>query len=220
MRILSVFGAAFAAAAAPCYAPFNNLTVLETPCYTVEKRAGAALELRRYAGSEAFVAQSNASAQITTYQEALMMTSFYVIDYLTGDNTRNKSLLSSRTVPLTLHPPTPNNNFWLGRMALAPSQWPPHSTPPAPRGALSQEIAIAPFGRGAILLASQRQQFTSTPQPSDYDALCTSLTGSLALLGAKLDASSPFSPTHAYYYGEDTINPAYDAECWLGVTAA
>lgn len=164
--------------------------------------------------------QSNASAAITTYQEALTLTGFYIIEYFEGPgNAANRSLLSSRTVPLTLHPPTPDRNFWLGRMALAPSQWPPHSHPPAASGSAGT-LGLAPLGRGAFLLASLRQQFQQTPQPSDLEALCASLTSSLGLLGAALDPDSLYSPTHAYYFGRADILEYYDAECWLGVTAA
>ncbi len=224
LRLSLFLTAAVSSSAAPCYASFNNATLLETPCYRVEKRAslpsGFSLELRRYTGAEALMVQSNASAQITTYQEALMMTSFYIIDYFTGGNAANQSLLSSRTVPLTLHPPSSARLFWLGRMALAPSVWPPHSKPPAPPAPEQQELTIAPLGSGTVLLASIHKQFTSTPQPSDFDSLCASLFNNLGLLSATLDPASLYSPAHAYYYGEDAINPLYDAECWLGVTAA
>lgn len=224
LLVLSASVALAAAAKPPCKAPFNNATLLETPCYAVVRSApgpaGGALELRRYAGAEATVVQSNASAAITTYQEALEMTGFYILYYFTGPgNARNESLLASRTVPLTLHPPTPARNFWLGRMALAPSQWPAHSHPP-PVSASGGTLSLAPLGRGEVLVASLHQQFTQTPQPSDYEALCASLASSLGLLGAVLDPDSVYSPTHAYYAGRADIVDYYDAECWLGVTAA
>ena len=214
--------AALAITAPPCSASFNNATQLETPCYKVVHQAttkdGLPLELRRYSGSEAIVAASNASAEITVYQEALTMTAYYLIEYLKGPgNVQNKSLLTSRTVPLTLHPPTPSRNFWLGRMALAPSKWPAHSTPPAP--VKNELLDIAPLGKGTFLLASVRKQYQETPQPSDFDALCATLTSNLGLLGATLDPSSIYSPAHAYYFGFENLG-ADDAECWLGVTAA
>jgi len=161
--------------------------------------------------------EMNASATITTYQEALIMTSFYIIDYFEGQgNSLNKSLLSSRTVPYTLHPPTSSRNFWLGRMALAPSKWPAHSAPP---GAIPP-VDLAPLGKGnTFLLASLRKQFQEYPQPSDFETLCASLTSSLGQLGATLDPDSVYSPSHAYYFGEGNLN-AFDSECWVGVKAA
>jgi hypothetical protein len=206
LLVLSASVALAAAARPPCKAPFNNATLLETPCYAVVRSApgpaGGALELRRYAGAEATVVQSNASAAITTYQEALEMTGFYILYYFTGPgNARNESLLASRTVPLT------------------PSQWPAHSHPP-PVSASGGTLSLAPLGRGEVLVASLHQQFTQTPQPSDYEALCASLASSLGLLGAVLDPDSVYSPTHAYYAGRADIVDYYDAECWLGVTAA
>ena len=215
--------AAASAAAPPCHASFNNETQLETPCYAVVRRAsapsGGALELRRYAGAAATVVEYNLSASVTTYQEALNIAGFYVIAYFQGDNQQNKSLLASRTVPFTLHPPSATRDFWLGRMALAPSQWPAHSQPPA-TNENNGTPSLAALGKGAFLVASLRKSFQETPQPSDLDELCASLNSSLGLLGGALDPASVYSPTHAYYFGRADILNSYDAECWLGVTAA
>ena len=222
--VLSCAALAASTAAPRCHASFNNATQLETPCYTVVKQApspAGSLELRRYAGAAATVVACNASATITTYQEALELTGFYVIEYfLGGGNALNRSLLDSRTVPFTLHPPTRARNTWQGRMALAPSQWPPHSHPPAAAGSEGGFLGLEPLGRGAFLLASLHRQFQQVPQPSDREALCASLTSSLGLLGAALDPSSVYSPAHAYYTGRAVIVEYYDVECWLGVTAA
>ena len=205
-----------------CHASFNNETQLETPCYNLLQQVqitasglAATLELREYV-TDATLVTYYVSNQVTTYQEALNFAGFYVIEYFIGPfNARNASLLSSRTVPLTLRPPTAQHKYWLGAMALSPSLWPPGSNPPT--GLYG--IEMVPFGR-SVLLASLRVQYPYTPQPSDYDALCANLQASVHLVRAAVDVHSPFSPTHAYYYGREMLGPLWDAECWYGVTVA
>ena len=194
----------------PCYDSFNGDTRLETVCYQILANGTTpGLSVRSYAGADAaaLVVYSNASSSITTYQEALMLTSFYVIDYFTSHN-----LTASRTVPLTLRPPTPVHDAWLGQMALAPSRWPPGSKPP--RG------EVAPLGGGAaeVTLAVFRVVMQQPPQPSDFDALCAKLEAAVKaeLPGFKVDSASPFSPTHARYSGELWDGP-WLIECWVGV---
>ena len=222
--LLALSTALPSAVAAPCYGPLNNLTQLETPCYKVihtaaTPREGLALELREYAGGEAMVAESKApNATIRDYTEALIMTSFNVINYFQGPgNTPNQPLLTSRTVPLTFHPPTSSRDFWVGRMALAPSLWPPHSKPPTP--VKGESLELTPLGKGSFLLASIKKQFEGFPLPPDVETMCATLESNLGLLGATLDPDSIYSPAHAYYFEKEN-GGLDDVECWLGVTAA
>jgi len=218
--LLSVFGNVESARV--CYASLNNETQLETPCYNLLQQVqitasglAATLELREFV-TDATLVTYNISSQVTTYQEALNFAGYYVIGYFIGPlNARNANLLSSRTVPLTLRPPTAQHNYWAGAMALSPSLWPPGSNPPA--GLYG--IETLPFGR-SVLLASLHVQYPYTPQPSDYDALCANLEASVHLVRAAVDVHNPFSPTHAYYYGREMLGPLWDAECWYGVTVA
>ena len=139
----------------------------ETVCYrTLANASGGLLTVREYkdADADAFLVSYSAPSSITTYQEALMLTSFYVISYFT-----NHSLASSRTVPLTLRPPTPAHDEWVAGMALAPSNWPPASHPPP----AIYDTVVAPLG--AFTFASLRAVVQQSPQPSDFDALCVQL---------------------------------------------
>ena len=182
------------------------------------------LSLREYPAAAArggvTLVTYNASAAITIYQEALTEVSFYVIEYFVGPaNARNESLLASRTVPLALRPPTPQHNEWLGFMALAPSEWPAGKTPPAATyGAQLLPLGMSGPKAGPVLLAVQRATSSGSPQPSDFDALCAKLAAGIKaqLPGYELDATSPFTPTHARYYSYMWLGP-YDYECWSGV---
>ena len=215
--------AAAAPAAAPCFGLLNSTFRFEEACYTVLHNGTGGLSLREYpaaaaSGGVTLVAY-NASAAITVYQEALEMTGFYVIEYFVGPvNARNESLLSSRTVPLALRPPTPEHDSWLGFMALAPSKWPAGRKPPA----ALDDAELLPLGMGGaagpLLLAVQRATSDSPPQPSDFDALCAKLAAGIKkqLPGYEADPASPFSPTHARYFGFEWVGP-FDMECWMGV---
>ena len=214
--------AAAAPAAPPCFGILNSTFAFEEACYTVLHSGTGGLSLREYpaaaaSGGVTLVAY-NASASITVYQEALEMTGYYVIEYFVGPvNARNESLLSSRTVPLLLRPPTPEHDSWLGFMALAPSKWPAGRKPPA---ALydAELLPLGMGGAGPLLLAVQRTTSNFSPQPSDFDALCAKLAAGIKkqLPGYEADPASPFSPTHARYFGFEWVGP-FDMECWMGV---
>ena len=214
------------AAAAPCYGRLNG-EPFEEVCYTLLHNGTGGLQLREYApgvGAAATLVTHSGSSAITVYQEALEQTSFYVIDYYVGGNAANTSLLSSRTVPLALRPPSAANPGWLAFMALAPSLWPSGKAPPKPL----YDTALEPLGGGGagepVLLAVQRissDNGSPQPLPDEFDALCDELRNGVTtqLPGYKVDDASPFTPTHARYYGEN-FEGTFEFECWLGVTKA
>jgi hypothetical protein len=216
-----------ASAAAPtkCLGVLNSTFAFEEACFTLLHNGTGGLSLREYSAAAArggvTLITYNASSAITVYQEALEETGYYVIEYFVGPvNARNESLLSSRTVPLALRPPTPQHDGWLGFMALAPSRWPAGKTPPAPiYGAELLPLGLGGAAAGGpLLLAVQRATSESSPQPADFDALCTELAAGVKkqLPGYEVDAASPFTFTHARYYGFAWLGP-FDLECWCGV---
>lgn len=211
--IVCVLAAAVAAAAKKkhCYDTLDGKP-FETVCYRVLANTSSGLAIREFEGANAaaFVVSYEAPSSITTYQEALMLTSFYVIEYFV-----NKSLSGARTVPLTLRNPSPAHEEWVAGMALAPSLWPPASTPPTP----THPTKVAPFG--TITLASLRAVVQESPQPSDFDALCAALRTALQseLPAYKVDEASPITSTHARYNTELWSGP-WQVECWLGVVKA
>ena len=219
MRLFLALASASAAASLapkPCFDTLNGQP-FETVCHKTLANASAAggglLAVRAYAGAsaKAFSVSAAASGSITVYQEALELTTFSVIEYFL-----NRSVgADARTVPLTLRPPTPHHDEWLAQMALAPSRWPPGSTPPAPPYAT---IKVAPLGD--VTLAALRVTVQESPQPADFDALCARLRAAVPkeLPAWTVDEASPVSPTHARYNGRDWTGP-WLIECWLGVVA-
>jgi hypothetical protein len=201
----------------------NETYPFEEVCFKALFNGSASLQLREYAagaGAAATLVAYNASASITTYQEALEMTSYYVIEYFVGStNAENKSLLSSRTVPLALRPPSAANPNWLGFMALAPSRWPPGAAPPAGRYGVELEPRGGRRGKEAVLVAARRAATNESPQPDDFDALCKQLTAAVAaqLPAYRVDEASVYTPTHARFYGFEYIGDLYEYECWVGV---
>jgi len=226
LRLLALALLASSAYSAPCFGRLNETYAFEEVCYDVLFNGTGGLELREYAagaGSAATLVTYNASSAITTYQEALEMASFYVIEYFVGPgNALNTSLLSSRTVPLALRPPSALNPSWRASMALAPSLWPAGSRPPAP----AYGVELAPLGgrggRQAVRLASMRAETNESPQPADFDVLCAALRAAVAaqLPRYAVDEASPFTPTHARYFGFEFYGDKYEYECWVGVARA
>jgi hypothetical protein len=209
-----VAAAAALAPTKPCLDTLNAQP-FETVCHkTLANASGGLLTVRAYAGAsaQAFSVTSAASGAVTVYQEALELTTFGVLDYFTN----RSSTLSARTVPLTLRPPTPAHNEWVGQMALAPSKWPPGSKPPPPPYAPTR---VAPLGD--VTLAALRATMQSSPQPSDFDALCARLRAAVPkeLPAWRVDEASPVSPTHARYFSQEWEGP-WLVECWVGVVAA
>jgi hypothetical protein len=223
MRVWALSALACAVAAAPCFGRLNETYVFEEVCYVTLFNGTDGLTLREYAAGEgagATLVSYNASDAITTYQEALELTSYYVIEYFIGNaNALNKSLLSSRTVPLALRPPSTAHPTWRATMALAPSHWPAGKAPPKP----GYGIELQPIGDGggkqAVLLAVQRAATAESPQPADFDALCAKLYAAIKkqLTKYTFDETSPYSPTHARYFGYEYDGDSYEYECWLGV---
>lgn len=130
-----------------------------------------------------------------------------------GDcNAKNESLLSSRTVPLVLRPPTPYHDEWLSHMALAPSRW------PATRARIpaTYNVSLAPLD--SVTVAVQYALLQQSPQPSDFDALCKALDANVAALGGwAVDPKSRITYSHAYYGGQLFFEGPWDIECWAGV---
>jgi len=226
-RLLLLASAAAAAPPAPCYGRLNSTFRFEEACFTLLHNGTGGLSLREYSAASArggvTLVAYNASATITVYQEALELTTFYVIEYFVGfSNALNESLISSRTVPLLLRPPTPAHNLWLGAMALAPSEWPAGKKPPAGRDGvelLPLSMAGPKAPAAPLLIAVQRAIFQQSPQPSDFDALCAKLKAGVKaqLPGYAVDDTSPFTFTHARYFGYEWYGPTFDSECWGGV---
>lgn len=217
LTFLSVASTSGLASAPRCQGLLNATFPFEEVCYDTIFNGTEGLSLRAYKGanSEASLVTYNASATITVYQEALELTTFYVISYFTGEgNAKNESLTYARTVPLVLRPPTPSHNFWASHMAIAPSHFPPGSKPPKP--AYGSEL----LPMGDVTLAVLHATLNFSPEPSDFDALCAKTVAAVkAQLPAwKIDAASPYSPSHARFDSYEFFDGPFDIECWYAVS--
>ncbi len=209
------------ALAARCLGRLNHTFPFEEVCYDTVLNGTGGFTLRSYSGADAAASlvTSTASSSITTYQEALEMTTFYVIEYFVGGgNVKNESLLFARTVPLVLRPPTASHDFWAGHMAVAPSRF-PSTKPPAAAGG-GQPLSLQPLGD--VTLAVLRDTLNESPQPSDFDALCKRLEAAIKKQAPSwtVDAASPYSPSHARFDSFEFYEGPFDIECWMGVQKA
>lgn len=209
---------------APCFGKLNYTFTFEEVCFKTIFYGTTGFALREYSGTAlgSTLVTYNASASITTYQEALMLTTFYVFEYFTGGgNALNKSLINARTVPLLLRPPTPQNNEWLATMALSPSKYPSKSNPPVPiPGPSGVILKTISDGSAPIQIAVQRADLTQDPQPSDFDTLCSQLQANVKvqLPNWKIDETSEYTYSHARYYTEIFFGSYWTCECWARVS--
>jgi hypothetical protein len=103
-------------------------------------------------------------------------------------------------------------------MALAPSRFPsPASAPPPAPG---WGITLRPLGD--VTLAVLHATLDSSPQPADFDALCSKVEAAVkAQLPAwAIDPESPYSPSHARFFSAEFYDGPFDIECWWGVKKA
>lgn len=215
--VLLVASLCHAASAQVCHFPYNNLTrTLQSACFTV-LGSEAGFEVREYSNSRdpgALVVRFNVSSQVTTYQEAFELGTFTVLGYFTGaTNARHTSLLDARTTPLLLRPSRPASRTpWFIDMAIAPGIV-PHPPPP------TEGVEVVPLVPGPpILLAARHEQLGSGPQPSDFKACAAALVVSLrGSTSWRYNASSPVSPSFAYFTGQEDFEGPYDIECWVGI---
>jgi hypothetical protein len=203
------------AAAAPCFGPFNHTYQRETPCFKVLAAAGD-LSVREFVGGRLVTLVEKAvSSSVTIYQEAVTLGTYDVLASFVGAlNSKNESLVASRTVPLVVRPPTPQHDDWLVHMALAPSLWPAARARVPPRPGYN--VTLAPLGSAPV--AVQYRLFELSPQPEDLAALCRTLGANLAALGGwAVDAASPVTYSYAFYSGYTFYDGPWDVECWAGV---
>jgi len=208
-------------AGAVCHFPYNDLTKsLAAVCF---KTLGneSDFTVREYSSPNdggAIIVTYNVSVDVTVYQEDFELGTFAVLEYFLGGNAKNESLRRARTTPLILRPSHPKTNSpWFVQMAIAPGAV---STPPAPLFGVTLAPLVQVDG-SPLLLAARHEQLNFSPQPSDYDSCALSLIEALKLSKTwKYDASSPASPTYAYFTGQMDYSGPYDIECWVGVQSA
>jgi len=216
---------AAAAPPTPCFGTLNNDEPVEEVCFTtlLNSSTTAGLSVREYPAGAATLVSYNVSAlyTVSTFESALTLAGFGVIEYFIGGfNKKKENLLDARTVPFLVLPPAAAGG-WVGRLALAPSKWPAGSKPPAP----VDNVTLVPLAKDALTLAVQFVESNTEGGPTgdELAALCARTATAVAagaLPGWRVDAASPFAAgVYALFYGRDAPdNGPFAVECWLGVT--
>lgn len=213
----------------PCHSPYKTpfSLSLETPCYdTLHASPALGYEVRSYPATlpqhtrSVSMVQANLTGRVPTLREAVLNGASFILCYFEGAcNSAHQTIYDSRTVPLLVHPPrqaTFSDN-WLITMSFAPSRWPPGSAVPPGEN----DLQVLPFLAPSLVVA-QHCSAAGPPGPlqPDFDA-CLSLLEthkkSLLKAGFDIDMSGAFSPTYAYFTGQNATEPPYDFEVWLSV---
>lgn len=134
-----------------------------------------------------------------------------IINYFSVANSEKKSILESRTVPISIRPkvdPTTNEtvSFTVGMM-VSTAKYPNPNTIPKP-----SYISLANVGKRIIAV----KQFTSATLPTEYEfkKTCQAIQTGLPV-GYTIDTNSAWSPTYAIYNGQDAKE--FTNECWYEV---
>ena len=136
----------------------------------------------------------------------------YLFAYYTGVNSEKANLSSSLTAPFTVRPPrVGDEGTWVGAMALAPSNWPPASAPPAPE---ADGVSVRSFG--GMVIASVPVTLPATPEEGDFRAAYTILGKLLAKLPVPgtwhVNASSLLSPSFSYFFTQRYSGSSFEIE--------
>ena len=137
-----------------------------------------------------------------------------IIDYFTGDNVPKRTFLSARTTPVTLRQRSyPNGTvyMWTSAMMVSTAAFPDAAALPEPIIPLKLEPV------GFRLVAVRQFSTPHFPSQADYAAACGGITPDTLPPGYSIDLNSTWSPTYAFYSGENAA--LYENECWVEVVA-
>ena len=225
--LLLLLSSAAASAYTPCRAPYATPLALqlETPCAHALLTAGE-LQVRRYAAPGARAVQlvrANLTAAVASFPEAVDNGALFLLCYFQGAcSTAHAEHYASRTVPLLVRPPRQGGGggggAWLLDMALAPSQWPGA----APAG--EDGLQVLPLAQDTLVAALHCAAGGAPgPTQAEFEACAARLqaqAGALRAAGWELQAAGEWSPTYAYFTGQNQSAPPYDFEVWASVQRA
>jgi len=212
----------------PCTPPFPNSPVPEAWCKTViAVNPNTSVEVATYGPPFATLITASTNPSIW-YQEALFFEFdgsgiVSIIDYLSGDNADNKSIIqNSRTVPLIIRPlstyGTPTG-WWETSMMISPSNFPNQSNIPSPKQ--NSNIRLDLFGVHTFATLSFNYTNPSSsplllPPYFPYYLSCTkNLTDGLPDGWAVVTTSS-FSPSWLIFNGAG-FNGTWTCSCLVEV---
>jgi hypothetical protein len=132
-----------------------------------------------------------------------------LLQYFSGDNTEQKNILSSRTVPITVRNLRDLNLTWAVSMMVSTASFPDDSSIPAP----SLPVELENVGQRSIAVL----QFNTTVPPvaDDFATACGNLLNSPLPKGYTFNTTSSWSLAYVLYNGE--WSTFFTNECWAEV---
>jgi hypothetical protein len=195
----------------PCAAPpgIDEPAVPESMCQH-ELAHDRDIVVREY-GLPASAALATASVENEqVFAQALSFGLQLVLEYFGGANANRRSILSSRTTPITVRNIGNNETKWIVGMMVSTSTFPDNATIPKPSPAVVQLENV-----GLRMIAAVQFSTRTLPEQPDFDAACGRLFNGRLPKGFVFDMDSSWSPTYVLYNSERAAN--YTSECWAEV---
>ena len=212
--LLVLASLAAAGVAAPCAAPPGIVPALpESLCYhTVVPTNPSGVSIRQYtAPLNATFASSGANG---AYPGGVQSSVASIISYFSGANDDQRNILSARTVPFAILPPT-RSPYWAAFMEVSPTQFPDNFLIPTPLRGVG--LSRVNDNIGNTLIAAFQYNTSGFPYIENVQEACGVIQNSTLPSGYAVNTSHPFSPTWVFYNGQGDAN--YTSECWMAVYA-
>lgn len=205
---------AAAGLAAPCAAPPGIVpAVPESLCYKeLVPTNPSGVSIRQYtAPLNATFASGGANG---AYPGGVQGSIASILSYFSGANDDQRNILSARTVPLLVIPPT-RSPYWSAFLEVSPTQFPDSFLIPRPLRGVT--LSSVNDNIGGTLMASFQYNTTGFPYIENVQEACGVIQNSTLPSGYAINTSHPFSPTYVFYNGQGDAQ--YTSECWMAVYA-
>ena len=145
------------------------------------------------------------------FAQALSFGLQLVLEYFGGANADRRSILSSRTTPITVRNVGNNETKWIVGMMVSTSAFPDNATIPTPSPAVVRLENV-----GLRMIAAVQFSTKTLPEQPDFDAACSRLFSGRLPKGFVFDMDSSWSPAYVIYNAERALSN-YTSECWAEV---
>jgi hypothetical protein len=215
--VLAVLTSSAAAGlATPCTAPPGVVpAVPEALCYKeIVPVNPSGITIRQYGGSANSTLVSSGANGV--FPQGVQSSIASIISYFAGNNDEQRNILSARTVPFAILPPT-RGPYWSAFLEVSPTQFPDNFLIPRPNPNQGVSLSLVNDKLGDTLIASFAFNTTGFPYLENIQEACGVIQNSTLPSGYAVNASHPFSPTYVFYNGEAATN--FTSECWYAVFA-
>jgi len=226
-RLLILSLVPFAAAVPPknCTAPPNVIPVVsEGLCYTeIIPSNPSGVSIRRYG-----VGTPNSTLAIGVgdgvYPGGAENAIASVIGYFSGANDDNENILSARTVPFLVVPPSTGTRrrtggegegsyYWTAALEVSPTQYPDNFL--IPRPIQNSPVTLSKVNDNLGLFAVFQFNTTGFPYIENIEEACGVIQNSTLPKGYAINTTNFWTPTYVFYNGERTAE--FTNECWMAV---